>query len=296
MRIKPVAALLAAGLGLSLLPGMAAAEDKRNEAPKIRLEGASDKSVKSERFRGSSDNVRRYTNGPDRHGVDADIRIRVGDRDRRRYRDDYRRGRHWDRRYDRRYNDYWGWNGSLFWSNWDYWDRYDNYYWRSDYGHRYRRGLRSELIVTRDGYIKRLWIRRGRVVDVDIVGRVRNDRRRGRDYGWYDDDRRWDDRRRDRRRDRWDDRDDRRDRDYYPYRSNSAAGDYGDGPEVRFQSDNGEILGRVIKDPAMRREALGDDGVSIDDRLDGRDYQVPRRETPAQGNSSGKVKGRVVYD
>lgn len=112
-------------------------------------------------------------------------------------------------------------------------------------GHR----VRTEVVVTRGGYLKRIYYRRGRIVDSEIIGRVDRrgnwryfDRgfddhpryhRRGdyRDHRYdgrvrsyrrssrYDDrwddryDRRWDryDDRRDRRDDRYDDRRDRRD-------------------------------------------------------------------------------------
>ncbi|GGY39512.1 hypothetical protein [Parvularcula lutaonensis] len=308
MRIKPVAALLAAGFAVSLLPGVAAAEDGRDKTPKIRLEGASEPETGSARREAQRrearrpENVRRYSNNEDRHGVDADIRIRVGDRHRR-DRDRHYGGRHWrGDRWNRLYYDDWYWD-SWYWNNWDRWDRYDNWNWRVDNRRHYRRGLRSELIITRDGVIKRLWIRRGRVVDVDIIGRVSNRGRRGRDYGWHDD-RDWDDRndRRRRRDDRYyDDYDDRRDRDYYPYRGNSAQNL--EGPEVRYQSDDGEIVGRVIRDPNIRREALGDADLRLDDRLEGGEVRRPverlapeTRSPEAQPKTFQGIKGRVVYD
>ncbi|NRA29856.1 MAG: hypothetical protein HRU11_06285 [Parvularculaceae bacterium] len=130
-----------------------------------------------------------------------------------------------------------GWDVDIFLAGGGGWVDTGFATWRQPYTGRHgryygRRGVRSEICVTRNGFIELVSYRRGRIIDVDRIGRVdrhgrwnyydgfRRSHWRGWEdsyYGYWRDQRRWDrydrryDRYADRRDRRWDDRRDRRD-------------------------------------------------------------------------------------
>jgi hypothetical protein len=189
---------------------------------------------------------------------------------------------------------------------------------------RFRHGLRTETRITRRGFIERLYISRGRIIDAEIIGRIdrygnrrffRQDhryshghgRRSWRYDGWYGDDfgrrhtRR--DHRRDHRYDRrrgenwayedsrqgddnfyWDERDSRDDR----------RRDLADERRNERQDSRGDgvVRGRIMPDGNRP-------GASLDERLaSGRDLRgevLEREEDLRVRNKGDRVTGRVIY-
>lgn len=203
-------------------------------------------------------------------------------------------------------------NFSAFVGSDGYYARPYNYY-RPDYGryHRWNRGhrLRTDVVVTRAGYLKRVYYRRGRVVDAEIIGRV--DRRGNWRYfeRGYDDhpryhrrgdyrDHRYDgrrryyerrsrhgddryyDRRRDWRDDRYEDRHDRRD-------------DRHDDRRDRRDDRNDDRRDR--RDD--RRDDRQDDRRDRRDDGRNRDYRRDSRYDGSwRGDETSVVTGRVMYE
>ncbi|MCQ8185229.1 hypothetical protein [Parvularcula maris] len=211
-------------------------------------------------------------------------------------------------------------SGTIVPSLW-YNNGYGYYHQRYHPRSRFRHGLQTRTRITRGGFVERIYISRGRIIDTEIVGRVdrygnsrffRNDRRfaghRGRNLwyynDWYDDsfrrsgrhsrdrwayddrrDRRRDryDDRRDRRDDRWDRRDDRRD-DRWDNRDDRRD----DRRDSRRDRRDGEVRGRVMP---------SDD--TLDRRLEGgrrgRAEILENEEDFRARNKGDGVTGRVVY-